>query len=165
MNESENEEFILEETSYKITPEGSSFLNCTPSILGPQYDRFLSLDFSQMRIEEIHVVYDRNPYEGANVPRLILKICSRGIDQDTVFYMYCRMGSLLDNYWFEKKHLPDMNGFTPFSESYNAMEISFYSNYSPQYQSGVLDSTIKFKDRSGNCITIECLDFKFKFED
>ena len=165
MNESENEEFILEETSYKITPEGSTFLNCTPSILGPQYDRFLSLDFSQMRIAEIHVVYDINPYEGLHVPRLILKIFSRVINRDNVFYMHCRMGSIYDNCRVDKKPLPDINEFTPFSESYNAMEINLYSNYSPQYQNGVLDTTITLKDKSGNCLKIECLDFEFQFED
>lgn len=164
MNESDNEEFILEETSYEITPEGSSFQNCTPSILGPQYDRILSLDYSQMWLIKIAVVYIRNPYEGNNIPSIILTFRSGVNRGDNVFHIKCRMGCISDSCRFEQKRIPDMNAFTAFTESASVMELKMYSNYCPRYHDGILDSTITLKDNYGNCLAIECIDFKFEFE-
>lgn len=48
----------IEETSYKITPDGSEFYHCTPDLLGPQSSQILNLDFSRMRYEgaEIDII-------------------------------------------------------------------------------------------------------------
>ena len=166
MNEFDNEDFILEETSFKITPEGSSFLNCTPSILGPQYDQILSLNYSQMRLIGIEVVYHWISCEGLNAPCLVLKFRSTGANGDIIFSIHCKLYLLAgDLSSFETKPLPDINPFTHFAEVDCSMEVDQYSNYSPLYQRGVLESTLTLKNRFGECLEIKCFRFQFKFGD
>ena len=166
MNEQESEEFIIEETIYKITPEGSSFLNCTPSILGPQYDRILSLNFAQMRLLGIEVVYHWISWEGLNVPNLILKFSSSGAKETILFRIQCILYILWgDLSRFETKSIPDLNSFTPFSEKESSMEVNLYSNYNHHYQNGEQMSTITLQDQYGHRIDIDCFKLQFLFED
>ena len=171
MNESEDNDFIFEETRYKITPEGSNFYNCTPRILGPQYDRILSLDFSKMMIVGIEVVYYWHNWEGVIVPRLIFKFRSPGSNGDIHFYINCEMDCFPPDCSrpIEIKPLPDLNALTPFAEEFCSMEIDFiWHDLDPDNNSDCCQQyfwtslSLVNNDRK---TVIDCFRLTFSFED
>jgi hypothetical protein len=171
MKESEDNNLIFEETRYKITPEGSNFYNCTPKILGPQYDRILSLVFSKMMIVGIEVNYYMHSWDGVSVPCLTLLFRSPGTNGEIHFSIECKME------WFppdcsrsiEVKPLPDINALTPFSEKYCPMEIEFIwhdldpdnnSDYCQQY----FWTSLSLFNNDKKTV-IDCFRVSFSFED
>ncbi len=170
MNEPKNEEFPFEETSYEITPEGSSFWNCTPKILGPQYDRILSLNYSRMLLIGIQIEYYWDSWNGMSIPRPILKFKTPGKGGDITFSILCKMDYLApDLSRSDNEPLPDMNEFTPFSENYSSMEIHHYCHdLDPNRVSEVCQlhffSIITLKNKYKK-LDFNCIDLSFSFDD
>ena len=165
---------IIEDYSYKITPNGSEYYHCTPKILGDSFARILSLDFSKMRIESADIVYDLISYDGVSVPNIVLNIVTPGRKGDIHFSIKCVL-------WFlppdlststEVKPLPDLNALTPFTYSYGSIELEFYF-HSCQFRgrtrflqdsSIVLKSYRSFGEKESS-FKIECFDLSINFDD
>ena len=161
------DDFIIEEEGYTINSEGSSFQHCTPNCLGPDSGRILALDYSKMKYIGVAVNYSFRQFEGFNAPYLTFEFISQTNKGDTKFAIICSYYCPEDYRSINSMAilpLPDINALTPFSEAILSMEVKHYSNYSPGYQKGVLESTITLRTEN-NAFEINCVKVEFKFLD